>query len=487
MGTKEALQEFATAQSVVARYQALLELTKDRGFLHRSVETSEFHKGLTAMVETAKRAADGPDRLFALVSLSRIRAIVKPLQGRIEKELESCLELPLPLPFGLSNPDDRFYVAQACGVAWHDWMLEYLAEFVSLEESAERARAEGVRSLIANASSLEDIWGKITSKLAGWNPETESPGDSVARRIRRIIAVLRPVVGEYTGRVPVETGEAVCNLIRTAFRGCGAPSTISVISETTEEIVGLIHDLIRARFSLATEPTTYEAIRACSSWFQQHRWQNFTKESENIRLIVRDLTEGISLLARQGKTDAAMLSCLSLILGSREAANAAMARLAASLPNLQPNIREWLASGGNVAAQDKPTRSVLAEESQVQTENVVLADLLVDSERIMAMAHLIEADVLPEIQMLSPKQAGLVEKYIGQGRALADAVRAMATRRGLMIREHLDSVVEFSPLDHELVGGLRQGIRQVRVIRPVVEQISDGVPYVVRKGIVEKI
>jgi hypothetical protein len=71
-------------------------------------------------------------------------------------------------------------------------------------------------------------------------------------------------------------------------------------------------------------------------------------------------------------------------------------------------------------------------------------------------------------------------------RAVVDGFRSFCTRRGLRIRETIDDVVEYSPLDHEVVTGSPQGIRKVRVIEPVVEKINEaGVPSVVRKGLVE--
>ena len=72
--------------------------------------------------------------------------------------------------------------------------------------------------------------------------------------------------------------------------------------------------------------------------------------------------------------------------------------------------------------------------------------------------------------------------------SVANTIRLLAHRRALQIRDTTAEEVEFSPLEHEMAGGPKPGVRRVRLISPIVESIGrDGTVRIVRKALVEPV
>jgi hypothetical protein len=274
-------------------------------------------------------------------------------------------------------------------------------------------------------------------------------------------------------------------MIRAPFRGGVEVQEQQTLKELASEVAETIHNLIRTRFSLATDPTTYEAMRVARGWFPRYRWEDFAKGSDSARKVTLDLLEGMTLLARQGITDDAMFECLTVVLGSEDSARRKTAELGRSLSSLTDDVRRWLITGQTTGAR-RPSESDLAVRSAEQRENLFLASLLVDMERLGLRAMLIQKEYLAETNVLDSSIARETENFLGQAETVVDAFRSFCSRRGLRIREKINDIVEYSPPDHEIVTGPPQGIRKVRVIEPVVEKINEaGVPAVVRRGLVE--
>jgi hypothetical protein len=277
----------------------------------------------------------------------------------------------------------------------------------------------------------------------------------------------------------------MADMVRSPFKKTGRPETELVAREVADELLALIHELIRARFSLATEAATYEALYVAEDWLSPRRWPAFAKSSAHARILVADLREALTILARQGRTDATLLRLLTRAAGSEEAVRAATSQIAQQ-PGLSPEVREWLVHLGDVPRRPAPRTETLAAESQELAENAFLADLLIEAEQLARRSEIVRQEVLPEVKILAPTLAAQLEGHVGQGFAISEAIRSLARRRSLEVRGRPGEVIEFSPLEHEIVDGTEAGVRYVRIRKPTVVYVRpDSVPVVVRKALVE--
>ena len=94
--------------------------------------------------------------------------------------------------------------------------------------------------------------------------------------------------------------------------------------------------------------------------------------------------------------------------------------------------------------------------------------------------------MLPELSVIAPHSASALESLLGFVRTTTGSVQAVASSRMMRVRGEAGAIVEFSPLEHEIIGGRRPGVRTVRIIRPAVEASGvGGALRIVRKALVE--
>ena len=111
------------------------------------------------------------------------------------------------------------------------------------------------------------------------------------------------------------------------------------------------------------------------------------------------------------------------------------------------------------------------EESSLRSLDQAIADALV------------KRDV---VDRLAGGTADAVSGNLALVRTRIYAFKDMATARGLELHDASGDLVEYSALDHELIGGARLGVRRVRVVQPQVRaREASGRFRVVRKALVE--
>lgn len=449
---------------------------------HKAVTDSRFKIGLKRMQSVAAdNSSSQNDRLLALATLARIAATVKSLRTVIFDEFQQLLVEPLPIPSILCDVDDRNYIGQACAAASHGWIKEYAAKAIIYEESGEQARQSFFAALVKSTDDLETAFRILSQHLHSWVPETEDPGSTVARRLRRILSAARAIVLETMPEPGDEPGEALSKLITAAFAGVASIANFEVLGETSEELAGVVHEIVRLRFSLAMKASTYSSLGVMQELFPRNLWLKVTAKSRSLATVASDICEAILVLSRQGVTDSALVRQLSTAVGNNELARTRLKELAKKT-GLSPEVRTWLAEGKLEAPK---TIGPEAGESRKLSDDALLADLLVDSLRFRISEETGRQQILPEFEILNPTLANEVKRLMNYALGLCDAVAVIAKRRGLKLRGAPGDEEDFSPLDHEVVGA-PVGVRRVRVIRPVVEQIrEDGIPFVIRKGLVE--
>lgn len=480
--TENNLNDFCsgTISQQHASFRKLIAMRKH----HAAISDDRFKSGLERLLRVASDPLSPEiDRLLAVATLGRIASTIRGIRKNIHKRLPDALKSSLPSPDILDDVDDRAYVGQVCAIALPDWITDYAASAVIIEETGEQARQSFLVALLRSTPDLEVALGILSNHLQGWVPATEAPGNSVSKRLRRILSSLRAAMVASMPEPGVEPGAVLSKMIKSSYLGVEDPIKKDVLFDTAEEVAGVVHEMVRLRFSLATSASTYSALKSIKGFLDNDSWGKFAKKSQTMAMVVLDISEALLILARQGITDSALAEQLVTALGNREITRLHLKELAQK-PGLSNEIKNWLAVGRLDVSQ-----KVFSEggESQKLSDDTLLADILVDSLRFRSADSVGRQQILPEVEILNPSLGTGINRLLNYGLGLCDAIHSMAKRRGLKVRGNVGDEVDYAPLDHDLVGTAPRG-RRVRIIRPVVEKVSeDGIPFVLRKGLVESI
>ncbi len=474
------LVQFRDGENFEARLRALDQLITAKQIPHIA-RRDEFEPAILKLTEVASDVSDPSWRLLAVSRMGLLAATVtlKPVREKIRELLQQALAEPLPPMQSLVAATDRLYVAQACALAAQPWCPRYLSDSAIVEETGENARSECLRTLADQVRDLHEVLRFLRSSIDNLIPETESPANSTGRRLRRIISALRPALSRCRVSPGSQPGRILTEILREPFKKFGRPDELKILEDLAAETFALIHELMRVGFSLATESSTYSALRVCREWFPEHRWQSITTKSETLHLVVQDLTEAIIMLAKQNVTDQDLMDILHVACGTREKARTLTAEISRNLPGLSSEVRRYL--GAEIDLEDGAQLDREPGEITSTSELVHLADLLVEAETLYREA---EAE-LKESSFASENTKLL--RLLGKTLSLADSARSLARRHFIQLRGRVGDIVEFSQVEHEMVGGFQPGIRRVRIQRPPVVQMHGSAPHVIRKGLVEPV
>jgi hypothetical protein len=423
------------------------------------------------------------DRLLALATIGRIAATIKSQTKEIYKRLSELLVDPLPSQQLLEEVDDRAYIGKICKVVLPHWSLSYAAKAVVVEDTGEQARQAFMQVLFNASSDLDKAVSSLVDHIKDFTPDTEEPGKSMAVKLRRIFSAIRGAMADEMPEPGENPGRSMARLIKEGFAGIAPPNKYETILAAAEEVGGAVHEMVRLRFSLATEAATYFPLMQIKDLVPAHEWETLAIESSFLNMVATDITEAIMILGKQGITDSVLAECLSIAMGSRKRAKAKLAALSEQ-PGLTTEVRIWLAKGQTGAGNNLAMKQ---GESQQLSDDTRLADLLVDAQRFQITEAIGREQILPEIAVLNPGVVNELERILNYGLGICDEIQSLAKQRGLRIRGAVGGEEDFSPLEHEVIDG-RSGARRVRIIRPAVEQVRrDGISFVLRKGIVEPV
>lgn len=477
---QEKLIENFVQGNVQDKYDALRKLIAQRTH-HAAAKDKQFEAGINSLLGTAGDAsAPELDRLLSVATLGRLASTIKRLRPAIYKALQTALAEKLPNPSLLAEPDDRSYIGYACEQVQPEWGVEYCAQAAVYEETGEQARVAFLKALLTMKPDLASSLGVLGETALGFVPATEDPGTSTARRLKRITVSLKAALSETMVEPGEDPGKQLAQMCRSAFKDVDAPKKEESLFETAEGVAIIIHEMVRLRFSLATEATTYSSLKVVKYMLPVRIWENFALKSQPLQMVVQDISEAMLILAKQGITDESLVSELAIASGHKKYAKRRMKQLAKT-PGLSAQVKNWLASGKN----EVPAESASGESQQLSDDSQ-LADLFVDSLRFQALESVGREQILPEIEMLDPRLGEGVTRLLQSGVAICDTIQSMARRRRLQVRGNPGDEEEYAPMEHEVIGD-STGIRRVRIIRPVVEQVREnGVSFVISKGVVEK-
>ena len=478
MPVNDLLNRFRAAPDARSQRDALIELVKNKQ-LHQVANEESFRKGLINLARTVRATECGAQRLLAIAVLERAAAVAKSLRPEIDALLSASMIDPLPELQELSDVDDRFYAAKSWRGTRAEWFPEYLARAAVAEESGENVRRECLEGVIELTPDVATAFRSLGGAFRTVSFDTRKPGDSRARRLQRVFALVEAIL-PTTDRPPgPDPGRALSQVVEVSFPRTGLPETERVRVGFAERIAALIHQIVRSWLSHATDAWTFEPLAVVREWFRSDAWRDLCRSSGDIERVRKDVTEALLVLAQRSVPDERLRQALVTACGSAKLAREVCRGIATEVPGISQDVRDWLAGAR------RRRRSASAAESRERSIDEILAELLVDMENLSRASETVRTDVLPDVNIVLPQSTNALARLTGMADAVVNKMDLAVTWRSLRTRGQVGSEVEFSPVEHRFVSEAAH-TRRVRIVRPAVERISaDGVPRIVMKAFVE--
>lgn len=480
LSPEEAFSQFGSYDTLPEARQAALTALITAKLLPKQADDSAVKQGLEHLLRVALGQGEAPHRLLAIAECIRLGQVVKRWAPNIAQDLRLAFEQELPPMHLLKEADDRLNLARACAQMTAHWLPAYLAQAIAMEETGEKARSEMLGALLARSSSLADAIGRMAGAFEQIRPSTEAPGDSLARRLTRTLTVLRAAIMESELESGDRLGEVVYDLVAGPLISVGRPQEEKVQLDLTKEALLTVHDLVRTRLSLVTDPEVYRVVEYCRRLCGGGSWPNELQKP--LDRLIADVTEALVLLGRQGQCDQSLLGQLTVLTNHTERARYLARELSARHPELPENVRDWLEKGRQRVVRQASESAVEASTGRAD-ESIGLA--LQASRSARALRDGLQEPLVASLEVYEPSLLPATRDLWDRIQVLAVQVEQAAALRGLDLFGVPGTEVDMSPKFFEVIGGKprqRMTVRQPAVVR----MRPDGsIGDVVTKGLVE--
>lgn len=479
MTPEEALTHFSNAGAAPEVRRQALSMLIGAKFLPKEADHPLVLAGRQHWVALVQRSDNAAEQLLAMAESVRLSQVVKRWMPEIKQQIEPVFASRLPSLSLLSEADDRLNVARACAWMQADWLPQYMADSIAQEETGEKARAELVAALLDRSASLSDALVLLGKAFDQVRPETEVPGDTLGRRLVRTLGALRSAWMDCELETGPDLGVQLHRLVQATLANVGRPQDEKVQQDLAAESLLTIHDIVRTRVSVVADPDMYRLAEYGRSLCGGNWPEALSKPLEK---LIRDVSEALVLLGRQGQCDQALLSQLNVLCNHAQRARAIAKEIAASHAELPEHVRDWL-EYGRVRQIHQASAAAVEAASSNADESIGMA--LKEARQARQLRDGLCDGLLSSLELYEPMMTGPVRELLDKVQATAVHVESAAVLRGVDLLGTPGQEVEMSTKFFTQLGDIprsRVTVRQPAIVR----KRSDGVVgEVISKGIVE--
>lgn len=475
-----AMALFAAADTSPEKRRAALTALITAKLLPKLADDNAVKAGRSHLLDQVFNAELPMHRLLAIAESIRLGQVVKRWATDIAKLLRPAFVEKLPPMQLLSDADDRLNLARACSLMSANWLHDYLANSIAEEETGEKARGEMVSALLAGAGSLADALRRLANAFERLRPGTESPGDTVARRLTRTLSALRETLMESELEAGDDLGKVLYALVAAPLGAVGRPQEEKVQVDLSIEALLAVHDMVRTRISVVSDPEMYRVVEYCRKLCGGSSWPVDLKKP--LERLTTDVTEALLLLGRRGQCDQALLGQLDILCNHPERARALARELAAKHPELPEDVRDWL-ERGRVRVVRQASGAAIEVAASNADESIGLA--LQAARQARALRDSLCEPLASNLEIYDPALASATRELLDRVQVLAVQVEQAAILRGLDLYGATGDEVEMSTKFFNIVGNAPRQLMTVR-LPAVVRKRNDGtIGAVVTKGLVD--
>lgn len=478
---EEALALFAASTSSPEdRSDALTALISSK-WLPKQADHPSVAAGRQLLLQQVTEASEPGYRLLGIAESVRLVQVVKRWAPELTAQLRPSFAVEWPPLQLLSNADDRLNLARACSLADADWLPQYVARAIAEEEAGEKARAELITTHFSRQPSMAAGLGLLATAFSALRPATESPGDTVARRLARTLPLVREFILESELEAGDDLGKALSSLLSDPLSEVGRPQEEKVRIDLSREALLTVHDLVRTRISVVADAEMYRTAAYCRKLCgATGKWPVDLRKP--LDRLISDVREAIVLLGRQGQCHQALIDQLDVLCDYPERAKAVARGISEKHPELPEEVREWLIRGRRRIVKGASEAAIEAVASGAD-ESIGLA--LQAARQVKQLGDGLRSSLAATLEIYEPNLAPAAMELLDRVRVLAVQLEQAAQHRGLGLHGVVGEDIEMSTKFFSAVGS---GHRlRMRVVQPAIVRFrSDGTPGdVVTKGLVE--
>jgi len=478
--TEDALALFASpTASPEDRSDALTALISSK-WLPKQADHPQVAAGRQLLLRQIAEATEPGYRLLAVAESVRLVQVVKRWAAELATQLQPSFAVELPPMQLLSNADDRLNLARACALSGAEWLPGYIARSIAEEETGEKARAELVGALFSRQPSMAAGLALLAKAFCALRPATESPGDTIARRLGRTLPLIREFIIESELEAGEGLGMALYGLIVDPLSEIGRPQEEKVQVDLSREALLTVHDLVRTRISVVADAEMYRTAAYCRRLCGGGTWP--VELRKPLERLIGDVSEAIVLLGRQGQCHQALIDQLDILCDHSDRAKAVARGIAEKHPELSEDVRDWLVRGRRRIVKVASEAAIEAVASN-SDESIGLA--LQAARQVRQMGDGLRASLASTLEIYEPNLAPAMVELFDRVRVMAVQLEQAAQHRGLGLYGVVGEDIEMSTKFFSAVGSRHRP--RMTVVQPAIVRFrADGTPgEVVTKGLVE--
>jgi len=420
------------------------------------IRNEQLGQVVDAVVDLAQ-SAPADEELFAAAVLGRLAAVARGRELEVYSRADDVFSAEPSSIETLSDGDEKEYAARVLAYVNGAWLESYCAREALVIDTANNARKELLRTLLVRSDSLADAVRLLTdAQLVVRDIEQ---ADTRIKRVRRVFESLAEVSRTYEGDVGREPGSALAKLAETFMRGA-TTSDVEAVHASLDAIISVLVRVIELRFSYALHAETYQLLQDAKKLLTQGPWMRFLESSAVIPKVQVNLLETSIVLARQNRTDKEILRVMEACWPSAAVITSAIRQHFKGAVDIDPEVADYWLKVGRVSQSERATEHKLGN-----TEDQQIGELLIQLDANRDNMNKLNRAVVPVLETFDPMQAATVRRAANGYESIAQVAERLARMRKLSKTDDLGKVIEYNPIEHDMEGGHRSGVRRVKVVR----------------------
>lgn len=428
-----------------------------------------------AVVNLAMSSAE--EELFSAAILGRLAAVARGREAEVYSRVEEIFSSEPPSIETLADGDEKEYAARALAHVTDSWLASYCAREVLSIDTANNARKELLRILLDKKGSLASGIASLTEEQAVI--KAVEPAETRIKRVRRIFESLADVSRSYDGDVGQEPGSTLSACVDGFMRGA-TDADSDALHASLDALLGVLVRVIELRFSHALHSETYQLLHGGRKLLGSGHWTRFVEASIPIRKIQVNLLEAALVLARQNRTDKEIIKAMEASWPSPTDITKSLKKHFSGAADINPEVGDYWLKLGRVAQSERAVEHKLGN-----TEDQQIGELLIQLDANRDSMSKLNTAVVPVLRTFDAYQAATVQRAATGYESIAQVAERLARMRKLSKTDLLGSIVDYNPIEHDMEGGHRSGVRRVKVVRDGILKQFGGKPKTLVKPRVE--
>lgn len=405
--------------------------------------------------------------LLTAAILGRLAAVARGRQQSVFDRAGEVFSREPESIESLEDGDAKAYAAALMSQCDEDWVRDYSYREALIIDTADNARRY---LLVANLVREESIgaWLDALATHSDSLRQIENP-DTRLKRVRRVFGAMSEIVEKRRDEVEPDVGAKLAQCMRAILGGKVADLDPETLFASIDHLLTILRRVIELRFSTALYATTYDILDQGKKLLGPGIWGRFVDQSAVMPEIRVALLEAALVLARQNRQYKEILACLMACYTSRPQVAAAIKRHFQDARDLDPDVAEWWRTAGG---ESQGQRHV--EHKVGNNEDAQIGALLIEVDSNREAMEKVGRAVVPLLEISEPVLASTVKKAVDGYQGIDQIARRLARMRKLTKTDLKGERLEYNPLEHEMLGGHKAGVRRVKVVRDGIKKEFAG-------------